>query len=73
MGIARSDFWKDQGPLYYYHMELFLRILFFKLIQDNVLKYEGTHQCQLSLMFENNDGVASNFDIFSTKIISATN
>ena len=27
----------------------------------------------MSIMFESIDGVASNFDLFSTKIISATN
>ena len=37
---------------------------------NNVLKNEGT---PVSIMFENIDGVASNFDLFSTKIISATN
>ena len=37
---------------------------------NNVLKNEGT---PVSIMFENIDGVASNFGLFSTQIISATN
>ena len=27
-----QNFWKNQGPLYRYHLKLFLRTLFFKLI-----------------------------------------
>ena len=37
---------------------------------NNVLKNKGT---PVSIMFENIDGIASNFDLFSTKIMSATN
>ena len=37
---------------------------------DNLLNLNGN--TSLSLMFENIDGVASNFDLFSTKILSTT-